>query len=222
MAWASRAEIPKNSASNPAASGHKPSGTGVGLAHRIRIGIKQLRQIPTPIAPETPPPRRYRRPPNPTTPPPNPPHQETDTPSPPPRSARPPAPARPPRAARRRRPAQQLTQVGGQLVGGRVVEGQGERQIQLGNGLEPIKQLGGLDRVEPQVLEREPGVDVVRAGMAQHRCRLRAHLRHQHVMVLLAKRAKSLGQSRVGHGARTRVVSGLSAAPARGSARRCG
>ena len=109
-------------------------------------------------------------------------------------------------ASGRGRPAQQLTQVGGQLVRGGVVEGQGERQFQLGDGLEPVKQLGGLYRVEPQVLERELGVDVVGAGMAQHRCRLRAHLRHQQVMLLLAECAKSLGQSRVGPGARTRVI----------------
>ncbi len=96
--------------------------------------------------------------------------------------------------------------MGGQLVRGGVVEGQGGWQCQLGDGFEPVKQLGGFHRVKPQVLKRALRVDVVRAGMAQHRCRLRAHHPHQQVMLLLAERAQALGPPRVGPGARTGVI----------------
>ncbi len=181
----------------PGRIGQESPGARVGLAHRIRIGVEQVRQIPAPVGRELP--------------------HRIDAPShqlPQPRRRIHPTgkPAGHPhhrdrfvhshlgfrRRGGRGRPAQQLTQVGGQLVGGRVVEGQRERQIQLGDGVEPVEQLGRLDRVKPQIQEGELGVDAVRGGMAQHRCRLRAHLGHQQLMVLLAQCAKSLGQSRVG------------------------
>ncbi|VBA52402.1 hypothetical protein LAUMK41_01171 [Mycobacterium attenuatum] len=158
----------------PARVGQKRPGTRVGLAHRIGIRIEQIRQIPAAIGRKLPHrlgaaghqiPQRRRRIRAPGEPAGHPHHCY--------RLIR--RHLRPHRRSRRNRPAQQLAQVGSQHGRGGVVESQGGWQFQLGDGIEAVEQFGGFHRVEPQVLKRALGVDVLWAGIAQDGCRLRAH-----------------------------------------------
>jgi hypothetical protein len=68
-----------------------------------------------------------------------------------------------------------VVQVRREIAGGRVVEDDGDPQVEPGGGGQPVTHLDGDERVEPEVLEDPVDVDALRRAVAEHRGDVHQH-----------------------------------------------